>query len=239
MADLTLLYGTKETNDADGHPPATPLTSLPGMLNRDHDTAPLPRLSHQTHDYDEDEMSLMEYIRQFGNGVVYAKMPTSNTAAVASRTVVSFHDLPATILFTPHQVSSETSKAFIATRADADCCGSGGPGIEVAPERCSCLPIEAIRKGDGVPIKMGRLTDGTHGQTCWWESGGYDGPVFRSVHPGLAHLSHMYRGSCGGLERKVMEDEWDDNQTRLEELTKLGFLEYTLGPQCVVCDEAK
>jgi hypothetical protein len=122
--------------------------------------------------------------------------------------------------------------------------------------------------GTGVPIQMGRLTDGALGESSnpnltmefveeyfdkplYWGSiswnpiisiaiiekypDNFDGPILRYVHPGLAHLGHMYRGSCGRLERMEMEAEWDDNQRRLEKLTELGYLEYTLGPQCGVC----
>ena len=84
--------------------------------------------------------------------------------------------------------------------------------------------------GTGVPIQMGRLTDGTLG-----ESSNFDGPILRSVHPGLAHLVPWNERRWERLERMEMEAEWDSNQARLEELTKLGYLEYTLGPQCAVC----
>jgi len=131
------------------------------------------------------------------------------------------------ILFTPHQVSDETSNVFCAEIRH----GRSSCGIQVMPDcHCTCLPVEAIRMGTGVPIQMGRLTDGTLG-----ESSNFDGPILRSVHPGLAHLVPWNERRWGRLERMEMEAEWDSNQARLEELTKLGYLEYTLGPQCAVC----
>ena len=173
-------------------------------------------------------------IRYNGKGVFYAKNSPHLPLCLQVEE----------ILFTPHQVSSETSQAFSAelasrakilahpTNTSTNPCGPGILGREDGGvyQHCTCLPVEAIRMGAGVPIYMGRLTDGTLGG-----SGDFDGPVLRCVHPGLAHLGHLYRGSCEGLERREMENEWDDNQTRLEELTKLGYLEYTLGPQCGVC----
>ena len=177
-----------------------------------------------------EHQSTMDFIRSNG-GVFYARAGPERTSGES------------TVLFTPHQVSSETSKASSVHLRGAFSAISGwltrtrvhlreAGHLREAPQDgpCTCLPMEAVRMGAGVPIQMGRRTDGTLGG-----SGNFDGPVMRSVHPGLAHLHHMYRGSCGRVERKAMEDEWDDNQTRLEELTKLGFLEYTLGPQCAVC----
>ena len=184
----------------------------------------------------------MDDIRSNGKGVFYAKTVPLPLPPGLPRYILRMTDeeyrvcvgehRPSAILLTPHQVSSETSKAFSATSAACvPMASGGGPGIEVAPDGpCACLPEDAIRMGTGVPIQMGRLTDGTLGG-----SGNFDGPVMRSVHPGLAHLAPVYRGSCGRLERMEMEAEWDANQTRLEKLTKWGYLEYTLGPQCAVC----
>ena len=178
----------------------------------------------------------VNFIRRNGKGVFYANAKWSSAPSALSIPVDDTHDAytpPLFFRFTPHQVSSETSKA-----SSAPCitmASGGGLGIKVGTEvaqdcYCTCFPVEAIRMGTGVPIQMGRLTDGALG-----ESSNFDGPILRCVHPGLAHLGHMYRGSCGRLERMEMEAEWDDNQRRLEKLTELGYLEYTLGPQCGVC----